>query len=172
MKIGELVPGLSFPKKGFDGAVDGGSSAAKVFADRGNSVVSVKLLICHGLLIIVVRFLIMIEWLRRSKRVMGGLTPSVFGDVMFFIAVFIFLEILTVFFDPYIKRFTGFSDRSVLFIGQSMVFFIAAFLPLIGVPFVDIKNGEALVADDVAWGGVVVAFLFFCMGMAFKNHNE
>ena len=79
------VPGLSFPKKGFDGAVDGGSSAAKVFADRGKSVVSVKPLICHGLLIIVVRFLIMIEWLRRSKREMGGLTPSVFGDVMFFI---------------------------------------------------------------------------------------
>jgi len=91
---------------------------------------------------------------------------------MAFIAVFIFLEILTVFFDPYIKRFTGCSDRSVLFIGQSMVFFIAAFLPLIGVPFVDIKNGEALVDDDIAWGGVVVGFLFFCMGMAFKNHNE
>ena len=53
-----------------------------------------------------------------------------------------------------------------------MVFFIAAFLPLIGVPFVDIKNGEALVDDDIAWGGVVVGFLFFCMGMAFKNHNE
>ena len=33
------------------------------------------------------------------------------------------------------------------------------------------ENG-CLVADDVAWGGVVVAFLFFCMGMAFKNHNE
>lgn len=91
---------------------------------------------------------------------------------MAFIALFIFLEILTFFFDPYIKKFTGYSDRSVLFVGQSIVFFIAAFLPLIGVPFVDIKNGEALVEDDIAWGGFTVGLLFFCMGMAFKNYNE
>jgi len=60
------VSGLPFLTKGFCGAVDGGSSATKMFADLGKSVVSVKPCICHGLLIIVVRSLIMRELLHRS----------------------------------------------------------------------------------------------------------
>jgi len=88
---------------------------------------------------------------------------------MFFLMVFVFLEALTFVIDPVIKKKTGYSDRSVLFLGQSLVFSIAAFLPLFGIPFLDLKSGGILVEGELAWGGLAVGGLFFCMGIAFRK---
>lgn len=47
------MSGLPFSTKDFCGAVNGGTSAAKMFADLGKSVVSVKPCICGGILFFV-----------------------------------------------------------------------------------------------------------------------
>ncbi len=89
-----------------------------------------------------------------------------------FYFIFILLESVTFFYDPWLRKKTGFSYKSVLFINQGVVFSLAAFLPVAGFPFFDIRKGNVLVDGEIMWVSLLLGVMFFCLGIMYAKNGS
>ena len=82
---------------------------------------------------------------------------------MKFFMVFMALEALSFVLDASIAKKIGLSRRNMFFLGQSIILLVMAFMPYLGVEFVNPKNGKVLVEDDIVFPFVIFSLAFFCI---------
>lgn len=80
---------------------------------------------------------------------------------MLFFLIFVLLEALTFISDPILEKITKLPKKSVLFLTQSFVVAIMAFVPLLGIPFVNLKGGQVVLVGEPIYGFFFVSSIFF-----------
>lgn len=82
---------------------------------------------------------------------------------MALLVVFFILEVLSFYSDSVLERRTKLSERNILLISQAIIFLIVSLLPFLGVPFIDPRNGKALVEEGMVFPAFLLALFFFLL---------